>query len=243
VRATILPVGVGLLAAFSATTPAVAGAQIPSLEKLLACNLAARGGDRWKAVETLRLVGRITADGRESRLTVLARRPNLRRQEIAFEAGTVITSFDGEEAWTLDPFLGESGAREVTGRALEQARRQADFDGPLIDHAAKGYAAELVGPVTVNGRAANRVKITANDGTVEYFDLDAETCLEVRITTDRDGSGTLESELTDYRWVDGILAPFRVVTRAGGRQVSELVVDRLELDVPIDAAVFRMPGR
>jgi len=243
VRAVVLSVHAGSLAALAAATLALAGAQTSPLDAVLARHLAARGGDRWMAVETLRMVGRVTSDGRESRLTVLARRPNLRRQEIAFEGGTVITGFDGVKAWTLNPFLEATGATEVTGAALEDARRQADFDGPLIDHAAKGYAVELVGPITVNGRAATRLKMSAKDGTVEYFDLDAETFLEVRISTERTGSGTVVSELSDYRWVNGIPAPYRVVTRADERQVSEFVVDRLELNVPIDTAVFRMPGR
>jgi len=237
----VAPAAAALVVSFAAV------AQRPSVDALIARHLQARGGSaRWRAVTTLRLTGRVMSDGHEQGLLILARRPGLRREELAFELGTVVSAFDGERAWTLDPFLGPGAARELTGPALELAREQADFDGPLIDHAAKGHRLTLEGETTVDERRGWRVKLTRRDGRVSWHDLDAASGVELRMSVEIRGGGdpvVVETIFDDYRPVDGILVPHRVVTRTGDRATSEIVIEQVAFNVPIDLAVFRMPGR
>jgi outer membrane lipoprotein-sorting protein len=211
-------------------------------EEVVARNLAARGLDRWRAVQTMRLTGAATAGGRTVPVVVLRKRPNLMRQETAFPAGTVVAVFDGRRAWTINPYLGSRTPREVSGPLLELAREQADFDGLLVDYAAKGHRIELAGTETLDGRAAHRVILTKRDGLKHDFLIDAETALEIKTVAFVSRAGRLavsETELGDYRQVGGVTIPFRVRDFVDGSLVSELVVQQVELDVKVDDRSFR----
>ncbi len=79
---------------------------------------------------------------------------------------------------------------------------QADIDGPLVDYKAKGHQVELVGKEKVEGSDAYKLKVTKKDGDVEYYFLDADSYLPVRVEGKRTIRGTEiegESTLGDYK--------------------------------------------
>jgi len=231
-------------AAASLAWLAISGAAFAqTAEDLIARNLKARGVDRWRSVQTMRLSGAATAGGRTVPVVVLRKRPNLMRQETAFPAGTVVSVFDGRRAWTVNPYLGSNAPREFTGPSLDLAREQADFDGLLVDYKAKGHTVELAGTETANGRSAHRITLTKKNGLKQDFVLDAETALEIKtvmFVSDAGRLAALETELGDYRSVGGVLVPFLIRDFVDGKLISELVVESVELNARIDDKSFRM---
>jgi outer membrane lipoprotein-sorting protein len=212
-------------------------------DELVARNLAARGLSRWRTVQTMRLTGKVTSSGREVPVVVWRKRPNLMRQETAFPIGTVVAIFDGERAWTVNPFTGGETPREITGPPVDVAREQADFDGLLVDYRAKGHAIALDGMETIEGRRAVRLTLTKKNGHKQELLLDADTALEIATFTivSREGRpARLETRLDDYRSVDGVMVPFRIRDFVDDVLTSELVVEKVELDVRIDAGVFKI---
>ena len=222
------------------TLDAFAPAQ--TVEELVARNLAARGLARWRTVQTMRSAGTITSAGRSVPIVVWRRRPNLLRQETAFPAGTVVSVFDGTRAWTINPFTGTDQPREVKGPALEVAREQAEFDGLLVDYQVKGHAVALDGTETVDGRRAFRLTLTKKNGQKQAFLLDADA-LEIATVSliSREGRpARLETRLDDYRSVDGVMVPFRIRDFVDGALTSDLMVEKVELDVQIDEGAFKI---
>jgi hypothetical protein len=53
--------------------------------------------------------------------------------------------------------------------------------------------------------------------------------------------GKVEQELGDYRDVNGFKVPFRVKVMQNGVPQSELIVDKVEFNIAIDDAMFRVP--
>jgi len=49
------------------------------------------------------------------------------------------------------------------------------------------------------------------------------------------------SDLSDYRDVDGVKVPFSVKQSVNGTPLTQLTVDNVEFNVPMDGAMFRMP--
>lgn len=221
-------------------------ARAQTADRIITRNLAARGIDRWKTVKTLRLTGTITSAGRTVPVIVLRQRPNLIRQETAFEGGTIVAAFDGRRAWTINPFAGASAPQQGTVAEARRAREQADFDGVLVNYWLKGHTVELGGTEQVNGRPARRLTVRTRSGQVLDLLIDAETALEVKTIareTRDGGSVTVETEFGDYRKVRGVMVPHRVRSLVDGQVSSEMIVDKVELNVPIDPRVFRMPTR
>lgn len=233
-----------LLCAVLAASAARAVSPAETAASILARNLQARGVDRWKTFDTMRLRGAVTSRGKTVPVLVLRKRPNRLRQETAFDGGTVIAAFDGRTAWAINPFRGTDAPRRLTGAEAEDAAAQADFDGPLVDPAAHGFTVALAGAEAVDGRQAYRLTLTKPDAPGHDFLIDAATWLEIRsvTTTRQDGRPvTLDTDFDDYRSVDGVMVPFRVRTSMDGQAVSVMQVERVELGVRIPDAVFGMP--
>ena len=53
--------------------------------------------------------------------------------------------------------------------------------------------------------------------------------------------GNLETLLSDYRNIDGIMYPFKMETKIGGNVVSSVIMDSVEINVPIDDSLFTFP--
>jgi outer membrane lipoprotein-sorting protein len=228
-----------LVAAFGVLVAALP-ARAQSVDEIIAKNVQAKGGlEKLRAVQSLKQTAHLTLQGMEATLTIYGKRPNLSRQEMNLAGQAMVMGFDGETAWQMTPMMGSAGMA-VTGPQADAIKEQADFDGPLVDYKAKGYTIELVGTESVGGKPAYHLKLTGKDQRVSHCYLDVVTGLEAKIVTDgRDGP--VEQELSDYRDVEGLKVPFAVRTLSGGQVLAQIIVDKVELNVKFDDAIFKMP--
>lgn len=220
-----------------------AGAQ--SAADLVAKNLAARGGaERLKAVDALKITGRLKSMGLDMPLTIWRKRPNLVRQEMRLQDRAIVQAFDGERAWAVNPLAGSEAPQEIRGEPAEMMREQSDFDGPLVDYQQKGSTIEVEGPDTVEGTKAVVLKVTLKSGRVQRIWLDADTGLEVKSASEvRQGPRTVSVEtiLSDYRPEGGLVMPHRLRTFIDGQLQADVTIERIEVSPRIDPAIFRMP--
>ena len=90
-RAVISVLALGLVVAASA-----ARAQTPSVDDLVAKNLAARGGlDKLRGVQTMKMTGTVNVQGMDMPITVMTKRPNLLFQEMTMQGQRMVSAFDG----------------------------------------------------------------------------------------------------------------------------------------------------
>ena len=226
--------------AVSASTPAQ-----PSADDIVAKNLAAKGGaEKLRGVTSVRTTGRMKSPRGVATMTMWTRRPNSMRQEVVADGRTSVMGFDGTTLWAISPLAGP-GARAVTGPAATRAREQADdFDSVLLDYKDKGYKVDLV-PSLEQG-APPRLRVTKKSGRVQLISLDPATFLEQRITTelDRDGStAVIDTELSNYQQVDGMMVPFTVRQVINGQVQGEVTYDRVQFNLPLTDDLFRMPAK
>ena len=241
-RKTLLSLAV-LTALLAATGPAAA----QTVDEIVAKAIAAKGGDKWKAIQSTRMTARITLQGMELPMTIVSRRPNLMRQDISIPMQniTIVQGFDGEKGWALNPMAGAE-ATELPAAATESMKDQADFDGPLMDYKAKGTLVELVGTEDVGGVKAHHLKVTKKGGKVQHLYIDAARGVEVKSVSEVDmgeGMTKVETELSDYRAVDGILVPFTMRVTGGPAGSVSMTVDKVEFNVAVDDKIFKIPGK
>jgi outer membrane lipoprotein-sorting protein len=227
-----------LLSLLAVAPPSIA----QTAEDIVAKNLAAKGGaEKWKSVSSVKMTGKLTAQGRDVSMTVYTKRPNLMRQDIVTPKGTVVQGFDGVTPWILAP--GADIPREVTGPQADAARSGADFDSPLIDYASKGHKVELVGKEKLGAKDVYHLKLTKKDGNVERYYIDAESGLEIKRVAEMSSGGAtqaLESELSNYKSVDGMMIPHTIKQSVNGSPVMEMTLEKVELNAPMSADLFRM---
>jgi len=218
-----------------------------SLEQILERNLEARGGlEAWKAVKTLRMNGSVSVGGEDTRLTIEFKRPGKFRFETEVQDSVVVQAYDGSTAWALPPFGGE--AVRMPEEQADFAKEQADFEGPLIDHEAKGTKLELQGREDVDGRNAYKLSFVNENGNDGTLYLDPETFLELRQRSRREIQGQevdVVVSLEDYKKVGGIVVAHTIkqsLSVAPAPQVVSLDSVELNIDLPDDRFAFPDEG-
>jgi outer membrane lipoprotein-sorting protein len=222
-------------------------ASAQTVDELIAKNLQAKGGlQKLKAVQTARMSGMMTVGpGLEAPFVIEFKRPNQMRVDFTMQGMTGTQAYDGKSGWMLMPFGGRKDPEPMPPEALKQSEEQADIDGPLVDYQAKGHKVELVGKERTEGSDAYKLKVTLKNGDIRYIYLDADQYLEIKVegkTTVRGTEIENTTSIGDYKEVGGLMFPHAMETvQKGSTQGQKLTVEKIELNVPIDDARFKMP--
>lgn len=234
---------VGLLAGATLVAPALA----QTVDEVIAKANAARGGlDKMKAVQSIRMKGRMTmGPGLEVPITIEMKRPRNARMEFTLQGMTGVQAYDGQQAWGISP-MGSQKPEPLPPEMAKDLDNQADIDGPLVDYKAKGHQVELVGKEKIEGSDAWKLKVTLKSGDVQYIFLDADSYLEIRNESKRTIRGSeveLETTVGDYKEVGGLLFPHSIQSGAKGRpEKQSFAFQSIEVNPAIDDARFKMPA-
>ena len=232
------------LAVILMAAPAPAIAQALSVDEIVAKHLATKGGaSKWKSITTQKMTGVASAQGFQLNMTVYAKRPNQSRQELTVEipgqpAVMIVNVFDGTTAWMINPMTGSDAPQAMPAADTATAKAQSDFDGALVDYKARGYTVEALAPATVAGKQAHHLKVTRGDLPVQHVYLDPETFVELRITTE--GAAASETDLSDYKAVEGVMVPHSIRISQSGAIQAELKILTVEFNAPIPDALFKV---
>ena len=123
---------------------------------------------------------------------------------------------------------------------------QADFDGPLVDAAAKGHTLEFAGIERRRRGQGREGKLIKKSGEEQSLFFDAATGLEIRTQGEVDQGGrkmTVESRYSDFRTIDGLTVPFTVEVLVNGQPQQKITLSSAEFPASLEDDLFRMPGR
>jgi len=224
-----------LVAAVSLGLAATAAAQ--TVDEIVDKNLKAKGGlEILRATNSVRMTAKVND---QMPMTILAKRPNLFRREVVMAGQSIVQASDGTTLWIRQPGTPASAVPNPP----EALKREGEFDGVFVDYKSRGTKIELAGKEPVDGKDTYHLTVTTKEGAVQEIYLDTETGLERKIVISITQGGqtvTQEQLPSDYRDVDGRKMPFRIKNVLGTSTV-EIVVEKVEFNVPIDDAVFKLP--
>ena len=89
-------------------------------------------------------------------------------------------AFDGQTAWTINPFMGGTEPQKKSAEESTEAGKQM-FEDDLMDFARKGHKASLEGTEEVDGVKAMVVKLTTKDGDDRFYYFDPETMEKYKV--------------------------------------------------------------
>jgi hypothetical protein len=172
-------------------------------------------------------------------------RPGRIRTEFEFQGTTGVYAWDGTAGWRVSPLDGVLDAQPMTPADAAIAAEQADLDGPLVDWQKKGHRIVLAGRETLSGGPAHKLEVTLASGLVRRVWVDAKSGLIVQTETTRVRRGhevALITTFGDYRPAAGVMFPRQLETGVPGRpRRLRILVESVEVNVPLDDARFRMP--
>ncbi len=206
---------------------------------------AARAGDRLKALTAVRAEGRTFINGEVVPFLFVAQRPNRLRVESFTPVRRALQVYDGEHG----PWSSHTGAKGGRPQDMPEVDARefianADFDGPLVDYAAKGYSVDYAGEDEIGGKPAYKLLVMSKTDRIFFLWVDRETLEVVRRTTYRVSHGQrvpVDTFFKDFREVGGVRHPHRVETVANGRMLYVMVIDRMEANPVVPPEFFGRP--
>ena len=219
----------------------------PSVDDIVKKSIDARGGlDKIKAIQSVKMTGKFVMGGgqMEAPMTLQIKRPSFIRMDMDFQGQKVVQGYDGATAWAINPFTTGADAQKMGDDDAEGMVEGSDMDGSLIDYKEKGNKVVLVGKEDLAGKPAYKLKIDKKNGKTETVFIDAASFMEVKHVALRKMMGNemeMETYVSDFKPVGGVLMPYVIDSRADGNSVMTINIDKIEPNVSIDDATFKMP--
>lgn len=220
-------------------------------QSLIAKNLEARGGAAAiDAIKSISFQGRTIFPG-DFELTFKSSQAHLAsadaiRLDLSLQGLDLVQSYDGHEAWRINPFQGRKDAERMSADDARQLADQALIEGPLLASRKDGSKVQYLGRDDFDGTLAYKLKVTQKDGDEFVYWLDPDTYLEIKVDETRRIRGaqqTNETELGDYEKVAGVYFPMSIESWSQGQpnQRQRTIIASGTANVPVDTAFFAEP--
>ncbi len=216
-----------------------------TLEQILQNYYQNTGVENLKQVQTMIQYGHFDLMGNTmSRITYL-KRPNKMRNEMEMRGTKIITAFDGQKGWMINPFSGSSDPQPMDSITIANLQDQLSFEGLLYDYKDKGYTATYEGTEDVEGTEAYVIHLQKKDKDVWYY-LDTETFIPIKQRASATINGRKieqETYFSNYQQIEGIAFPFLTIVKSnsnGPTSQIQMVTDSIKLNVPLADSLFTL---
>lgn len=154
---------------------------------------------------------------------------------------TIEQKFDGINGITLNTLQGDN---QISGSQLEHMKNNA-FPSPLLNYKTAGIKLEVMPNEQVGGKDATVLVATPKVGPSMRLYFDPTTGLlvrsVVRLSSPEQGEIEQISEPSDYRAVDGVKVPFKIVNTSPNQTVT-ITITKVEHNIALDDALFVAKG-
>jgi hypothetical protein len=212
--------------------------------------IGAMGGlDALRAIKTMRATATATLSTPQGPVEVetitYLQYPDRVRVEAEVPAGTVVQIYADGQACLKDP----NGVREAPAAMRDDfhAGVAHNLVGALLAvHDGRAQARVVPDPAAEGDDAPDAVEVTAPgvEPFTLHFDGDSGRVVAERYTMTGPGGSraVVEESFSGYRAVDGVELPFSAVVTRQGATVMQRAIRTVELNVSLDAALFRKPS-
>jgi outer membrane lipoprotein-sorting protein len=210
------------------------------------------GIDKLKSHTSTKAMGKAPTSQGEFPFELYQEKPNKIKVVIDIMGKKMVAqAYDGQTAWMLNPFMGETAQRLPPDQA-KSIVEEAEFEDPFLDYNAKGYEVTLEGSEDIQNVPCFKVKLLKYKGnpdkeSTQYYYFNKETFLPFMVQTlvpsGPQAGQMVETYLSDYRDAgNGMIMPYSFEVKVGNQVVQSMIFETITLneDIPDDA--FKFPG-
>jgi len=215
-----------------------------TVDEILSEHFNVIGQEKLLQTNTFSTKGKIIQGQFEIPFTSYHKRPMYFRSEASFQGMEIVTAFNGENGWAVNPFAGSSDPLPMTAEQIDRMKLQADYDGMLYNYQEKGYQVELTGIESVDDIETYVLKLTRPNGDIINTFIDTENYVILKTSSKmnvQDVDVETESYYSNYKYVNEILSPFSLETKREGQTIMQMTFDEIIYDVDINDSLFVMP--
>ena len=212
-----------------------------TLDEIVKKYSSAMKTDKLVSISSIKVSGKVSAMGMELPLVMTMKNPNKIRVTYSLNGQDMVTAFDGEKGYAINPMTGSTEPVEITGEQLKQVQNQNAFRNELLDYFKEGKLT-LEGEENINGNAAHKLKAESENGPVMMF-IDKASYRLVKTSAKVDRMGTMmdvDSYMTDYVDIEGVVMPKKITQMANGEEAAVITFENIEVNIPIDDSVFKL---
>lgn len=213
-----------------------------SLDEIVKNYSAAMKTSQMASVKTIKITGKMSAMGMEMPMTMFMKNPNKIKVVYSFNGQEMVSVFDGEKGYTMNPMMGSAEPVELTGDQLKQVQENNAFQNQLINFHKSGKLS-LEGEENVNGKPAFKLKATVDGASPVYMYIDKGNYYLVKTSTKVSQMGqemTVDSFTSDYTDIQGVVLPKKTTASSGGMEMAVISFDKIEVNIPIEDTVFKI---
>jgi hypothetical protein len=201
------------------------------------------GVDAFNKVKTAKMTGTLTVQGMDLPLVTQVVNGKSIRSDLDLAGQSITTAYHNGTGWKVNPPAGITTAVPLTTSEMAEQRAQASLANNLMDYKSRGHQVEMLGQEDVDGIKTYKLKLTRKeDGNVTTYFISVADYILVKSVTMRDFQGQeieVESLYSDLKAINGLKFFMHRVARVNGETFQEINYDKIELDVPVDAAIFQ----
>jgi len=205
-------------------------AQAQTVDEVINKHIDALGGkEKISKIQNIVMVGSLNYQGTEIALTLTQVHNKLNRQDISVNGMQGFDLLTDKEGWAYMPFMGQQKPEPKPAEEVKLNQADLDLAGPLVDYAAKGHKAELIGKESIEGKNCYRIKMTLASGKIVNFYIDAVSNLISRTTDKRNVNGQeidMQTDLADYKDVEGVKMAYSITQQYGTTFISSIKVNQ-----------------
>ncbi len=222
-------------------TLSIVTTQAQNVDEIVSKHIEALGGKTvLNSIKSIYVESTVEFMGNEAPSTTYILNGKGYKNELDFNGTKIVQCVTDKGGWAINPMAGATTAQAIPGDQLKNYQLQLHIGGPLMDYAAKGYKAELIG----KDSSGYKVKLTADGGIDMTYYIDQKTYL-INKAVSKLSMGGQQIETTaafsDYKKTDAgyTLAYTQQVILP---QVTLNIVNKkVEVNKDIDPAIFDMP--
>lgn len=221
-----------------------AAVQAQTADEIITKHIEATGGkEKLAAITSLRLENTMNVMDNDAASTTIVLNGKGYRSESDFGGQKLIQVVTDKGGWAINPFGGSAEPAAMPDDQYKAGVSQL-FIVPFLNYAARGERAELLGKEKVGNVDAYKIKLTSKDNVASTYYIDPATYYIVQSVRSADMGGQMVNVTTsfsdfkksDYGWV----VPQTTQVNFGDQFSMTAKVKKLEVNVPVDAAVFEM---
>ena len=209
------------------------------------------GVDKWKALKTMKVNGKMTMQGMDLSFSMTTKIPNKQFMKISVQGQEIIQAYDGKDAWAINPF---ASGKEPVKLTPEQSKEMTDrkMEDEFIDYKKKGHEVKLLGKEVVDGTSCYKIELVKNkfndeEDVTEIFYFDAENYVPI-MTASFVRSGPMKGQesktyMSDYQDVNGLMMPFATETKMNGQTLQKMTFEKVLLNESVDDTTFAYPKK
>ena len=161
------------------------------------------------------------------------------KSELDFNGTSIVQCVNDKGGWMVNPMAGGADAQAIPDAAYKSSKPQIFLGGALIDYAAKGYKAELIG----KDGGSFKIKVSG-DGNETFYFIDPTSYYLTKSIIKGEVMGQaveITTTYSDHKKTDfGIVLPYAKNIDMGMFQMS-LKTEKVEVNKAIDPKIFVMP--